>query len=98
MDNTLSTIDSRDVIARIAELENRGRGDDSEELAALRALALAGEDASEDWPHGATLIRDSYFEEYARAMAQGIGINVEARKVQSGYTAIGFGGITYWIR
>ena len=86
------TIDSRDVIKRIEDLEGdkeiaaealeeEGRAssaiffdeDDAAELAALQSLAEDGEGYGEDWHHGATLILDSYFEEYARDYADGIG-------------------------
>ena len=145
-------IDSRDVIARIEELEGErdslvmgceayvggmhGRGDecpecngngdrnatpeewaesfpdDAEELATLKALAEEAEGYAPDWTHGETLIRDSYFVEYAQELAEDIGaINHEAswpntcidwdqaaRELRMDYTAVEFGDITYWIR
>ena len=70
--NTEDIIDSRDVIARIEELtddEDR-TADECDELTALEALAKEAEDYAEDWVHGEALIRDSYFTEYARQLAE----------------------------
>lgn len=90
-----------------------GRADESEreELTSLQALA---EDASSspDWIHGETLIRDSYFEDYARELAEDIGAiksdaqwpnncidwKEAAELLQQDYTSMEFDGITYWIR
>jgi hypothetical protein len=86
--------------------------DDAEELATLKALASEGEDYAADWTHGETLIRDSYFVEYAQELAEDIGaINHEAswpntcidwdqaaRELRMDYTAVEFGDVTYWIR
>lgn len=77
-------IDSRDVIARIEELEADiaagGESDDEiNELAALKALAAEAEGYAADWQHGETLIRDSYFNSYAMELAEDIGaINANA--------------------
>lgn len=82
------------------------------ELAALRSLASQAEGYADDWRHGATLIRDSYFETYAQELADDIGavdrnatwpqtcIDWEqaARELQMDYTSVEFGGITYWVR
>ena len=87
--------------------------DYAEELAALVALQeQAG--YSEDWQHGATLIRESYFEDYAQQLAEDIGaidpkksygwpldcIDWEqaARELQQDYTSVEYDGITYWVR
>ena len=130
-------IDSRDVIARIEELESdleaererlsiaialpdhedtiQGHRDQIEdlknELAPLRALAEQGEDV-EDWQHGATLIRDSYFEEYAEQLAEELDLipadatwpatcidwEAAADELQTEYTSVEFDGVTYWVR
>jgi hypothetical protein len=75
IENTEDVIDSRDVIARLDELEScrddhetdptggHFSDEDAAELAALRALADEAED-SPDWIHGETLIRRSYFVDY----------------------------------
>lgn len=65
-----------------------------------------------DWRHGATLIQDDYFEEYAKELADDIGaidtnaewplnhINWEAaaKKLKQDYTSGEFDGVTYWVR
>lgn len=106
-------IDSRDVIARIEELQSEREGltddielieelideidpdadpdmlaarneelriarealaewdaDNAQELKELTDLASEGEDYSSDWKYGETLIRDSYFRDYAQELAE----------------------------
>lgn len=114
IDNTEDLIDSRDVIARIEELENDVDASDEEraELDALRRLADEASGHAEDWEHGETLIRDSYFKQYAMQLADDIGAvpseyswptscidwDQAARELQIDYTAVEFDGVTYWIR
>ena len=157
MANTISNyddiIDSRDVIARIEELEGERealdyafttayedwqaipRGDDGDaeahaaqiraerdlknweddygaELAALQALADEASGYAADWKYGETLIRDSYFRDYAMELADDIGAvpdnaqwpttcidwDQAARELQMDYTAVDFDGVTYWVR
>lgn len=109
-------IDSRDVIERIDELgaayEEEGlTADEWDEYRALVALAEEGESLA-DWQHGETLIRDSYFVEYAQELAEDIGaipreaswpaycIDWEraARELRMDYTPVEFDGVTYWGR
>lgn len=105
-------IDSRDVIARVEELEdNEERDEDEEEeLTALRALAEEAAGCG-DWEHGETLIRDSYFEDYARELADDLGLIKDAgwpytcidwgkaaTDLQIDYTSVEFDGVTYWLR
>lgn len=82
--NSDDIIDSRDVIARIEELETEiaDAHDDSEandvldlkaELDALKELASEAEGYAPDWHHGATLIRDSYFVEAMEELCKDIG-------------------------
>jgi hypothetical protein len=119
IDNTEDIIDSRDVIARIADLEVYEGDeatpldeDDAAELKALRALAEECEGYAADWQHGEALIRDSYFEAYARDLAEDLGaIQRDAswpnnfidwpaavQALQSDYTSVEFDGVTYWVR
>lgn len=79
--NSEEIIDSRDVIARIEELESEledfeGDEDDKEdmtdELKVLKALEEAAS-CSPDWPYGEILINDGYFEEWAEDFARDIG-------------------------
>lgn len=76
--NGMDTIDSRDIIERVDELENMVEFDrldeeDAEELAKLKEFAAEVEDYCSDWVYGEILVRDSYFEEYARDLAEGLG-------------------------
>jgi hypothetical protein len=73
----------------------------------LRALEALTEDAggTSDWDYGATLIRDSYFKEYAEELANAIDsrqlwpaccIDWEEATEQD-YTRIEFDGVDYWL-
>lgn len=111
-------IDSRDVIAAIEELEDLSADagnfseDEQHELDALRALRDEAQGYMGDWQYGETLIRDSYFTEYAQQLAEDIGATNDsaewpfthidwegaARDLQMDYTAVDFDGVTYWGR
>lgn len=157
--NTDDVIDSRDIIARIEELESDRQdlvdavtsaeedladasddtsvladdqeelsklgkqvdeskaameewdADNGEELMALKSLQNECEGYS-DWTYGESLIRDSYFEEYAQQVAEDIGaINKDASwpnchidwksaadDLKQNYTSVSFDGEDYWIR
>jgi hypothetical protein len=85
--------------------------DEREELAALKALAAEAEGCA-DWRHGETLIRESYFEDYARQLADEIGAVQDdaqwpmncidwkqaARELAMDYTTVDFDGVEYLIR
>jgi hypothetical protein len=93
-------------------LKEWDESEEGEELKALKALAEQAEGYAADWKYGETLIRDSYFEDYARELAEDIGaINKDAtwpndcidweraaRELQMDYTSVEFDGVTYWIR
>lgn len=143
--NSADILDSRDIIARIAELEDErdnyqpdtvdgipedeevtalsdaarvlawteANENDAEELRALLALQDEAEGYAPDWQHGACLISDHYFENYARDMAEDIHgrairdaswpfdcIDWEqaAEALQQDYTAVEYGDVTYWVR
>lgn len=82
------------------------------ELEALTELAERCEGYANDWKYGATLVRDSYFEDYAQELAEGIGaidrdaswpytcIDWEraARELRMDYTSVEFDGVTYWVQ
>jgi galactokinase len=86
--------------------------DAQEELRILSALNDEGKDYSGDWGYGATLIRDSYFIEYAKELADDIGaidsnaswpcdcIDWEkaADQLKMDYASIDFDGVEYWVR
>jgi hypothetical protein len=106
-------MDSRDVIARIDELQSQDERDEDEE-AELKALEEFAEQLSGygDWAHGETLIRQSYFQEYAQNLAEDIGaiqrgmawpytcIDWEqaANELAMDYTQAEFDGETYLMR
>lgn len=112
--NAEDIIDSRDIIERINELseDDSRTAEETEELAALQTLAEEASGYAPDWEYGETLIRDSYFEDYARQLAEDIGAVKDdatwpnncidwaraTRELQSDYTAVDFAGVTYWIR
>lgn len=126
IDNTDDIIDSRDIDARIEELEdmmNDCEGEDaidewestseSDELNYLRSLRDDLEGYCPDWKYGVTLIRDSYFQEYAEELIKDIGDlpaelpgYIEAHidwkgvadDIQQDYTSGEFDGVTYWAR
>lgn len=110
-------IDSREVIKRIEDLEDELQAeiigdDDKDELAALQELQKEAEGYSEDWLHGSTLVRDSYFQEYAQELAEDCGMiksnatwpnncidwEEAARQLKQDYTEVDFDGVTYWVR
>lgn len=118
--NQDDVIDSRDVIARIEELEgivppsDEDEGytnEEHEELATLRALADECEQYASDWEYGETLIRDSYFADYARELLEDtetlpkdlpwyvvVDWEATAEHIQGDYTRVDFDGVDYWIR
>lgn len=120
-------IDIRDVIARYEDLRDRCSPDgiepegmtdeERDELRALGALLdeCKGNGGDEQWRgdwYPVTLIRDSYFREYAQELAEDIGaINPDAgwpyscidweqaaRELRMDYTPVEFDGVTYWVR
>ncbi|MEQ6332992.1 hypothetical protein [Sphingobium sp. MK2] len=95
-----------------AALAEWDASDEAEELKTLKAFRDELTDYCDDWSHGVTLIRDSYFKEYAEQLADDIGaINGDAkwpvncidwekaaRELQMDYTSGEFDGVTYWAR
>lgn len=81
------------------------------ELVALLEFAKEGEGFS-DWPHGEVFVRDSYFETYARELADDLGLirddavwpatcidwEQAARELRMDYSSAEFDGVTYWAR
>ncbi len=116
MDKYDDLIDSRDVIARVEELREQGAADrdheEEVEYVNLIALAEKGADSAPDWTYGETLVRDSYFKDYAQELADDLGLISDdakwpatcidwdraARELQQDYTSIKFDGVTYWVR
>src|SRR5437879_309262 len=77
--NSDDVIDSRDIIERIELLEGLEDRDEQEkeELAALKALEEEAS-GSPDWRYGETLVRDSYFTDYAQQTAEDCGMLKDA--------------------
>jgi hypothetical protein len=118
--NADDVIDSREVIKRIEELrdyiDNYPDAEQIEdaraELAILDALEQEASGYAADWRYGETLIRDSYFEDYARELAEDIGaIKSDAQwpnnhidwaaaadALKQDYTEVDYDGVSYWIR
>jgi antirestriction protein len=75
--------DSREVIARIEELEAMRHCDRTEnediELAELREFAEEAEREFSDWVYGVTFISEGHFEDYAKEYAEDMGDMHEAR-------------------
>lgn len=95
------------------DLEEWDASDAADELRILKALADAASGYAADWHYGETLIRDSYFTDYAMQLAEEIASDEmrdrswpyncidwdqAARELQMDYTAVDFDGVTYWIR
>lgn len=111
--NEQDVIDSRDIIERIAELEDTEDDDEKAELEALKALEEEASGYSSDWEYGSQLIRDSYFAEYAEELCKDIGdlpkelpwyianhIDWDgvAEEIKQDYTMVDFNGVEYWVR
>ena len=120
--NSDDYIDVRDAIARFEELDEAmsERIVDDEEYEEAKALHellsdLKGYGGDEQWRgdwYPITLIRDSYFEDYAEELADDIGAidrragwpltcidwKQASRELQQDYSSVEFDGVTYWYR
>ncbi len=110
--NSDDIIDSRDIAARIAELEDSQDEDDQTELAMLQSLV--DQYSGSEWEYGVTLIRETYFADYAEEFAKDVSdIPVEAfdawpmncidweqaaSELQMNYVSLDFDGVTYYAR
>ena len=124
IDLTADIIDVRDIINRFEALEVESHtwcddGDDADAWAELNALQsilanLVGYGGDEQWRgdwYPITLVRDSYFTDYAREMLEDCGTiprdlpswveidwDATARNVRDDYTPVEIDGATYWYR
>ena len=112
--NTADVLDSRDVIERCEELAGMDErdGEEEAEYEALKALCEEAAGYSLDWTYGVTLIRDTYFVDYARELAEDLGLidknaswpatcidwERAARELRMDYTSVEFDDVTYWVR
>lgn len=117
-DATVSGHDDASAEAYARELREFDEGSDGEELRTLREFLdnLAGSGGDHEWNgywYPVTLVRDSYFEEYAEEMAEDLHgdriRNAEwpmncidweraAREMQQDYSSAEYDGVTYWFR
>lgn len=81
--------------------------DNAEELAALEAFI---QDGSAEWDHGVTLVRETYFEDYAQEHAEELDLipryaswpascidwKQAARELRYDYTGADWSGVTYY--
>lgn len=102
------TMDVQEASKALAEWDE----ENAEELKELTDLASEGEDYSSDWKYGETLIRDSYFRDYAQELAEELDLvkpdvswpytcidwERAERELQYDYSLISFGDVDYWIR
>lgn len=128
LDLSADIIDVRDIIARVEELETDIPEDEDErqawaesdagvECTILESLLsdLKGLGGDEKWRgdwYPITLIRDSYFRDYAQELAEDIGAinaqaswpnncidwNQAARELQMDYSSVVVDGADYWTR
>lgn len=112
--NTDDTIDSRDIIERLAELEDQCElsyldYDEYEEYAALYSIAEECEDIASDWLYGEQLIRRPYFEQYMDEMIEycyelpkdmpyWMSIKLDYNALEQDYSSVDFDGVEYLIR
>ena len=107
--------DRGNAVQALADAEETLRlWDEEEEGQELKALSDLADEASSspDWTYGETLIRDSYFKEYAMELAEEIGAigenldwpachidwDAAADALKQDYTSVDFDGVDYWIR
>lgn len=115
--DTEDVLDTQDLQERIKELENCGYTEDErEELAMLLRCKTEVEDCTGEsfrsFRSGISMIRDSYFEEYARELAADSLLNFNdsvwpytcidwskaVSKLQREYSMVTYDGVDYWIQ
>lgn len=103
-----------EAIDALTEAEDVLKVWEDEEGRELKALTDLQDEASgsPDWTYGETLIRDSYFQDYAMELAEDIGAidknaswpntyidwDAAADALKQDYTSVDFDGVEYWIR
>ena len=103
----------RELATAQANVKDWDESDEGQELVKLKAFAEEAEGCASDWQYGAILIHEAYFEDYARQLADDLGLyndrNVSwphtcidwaqaAEELQQDYTSVDFDGETYWVR
>ena len=96
-----------DIVAVLANMDPEDPA-----YASIQELADECEAATGDFGHGAILINDAYFTEYARELAHDVGAITDnrgwpytcidwqraARELQMDYTPVEYDGVTFWVR
>ena len=102
----------RELATAQANVKDWDESDEGQELVKLKAFAEEAEGYAEDWRHGATLIHEDYFEDYARDLAAEGDYDMKneqwpytcidwtqaAEELKQDYTSVDFDGETYWVR
>jgi hypothetical protein len=113
--NTEDYVDTRDILERIdyLELDEDELEEEAEELETLRKLIDEVRQYSGEEPeHGALLIRDTSFMDYAQELAEDIGAigqnlqwplmyidwEAAADALKMDYSPVDFDGVEYWVR
>lgn len=109
LDDLIGSLDVMDAINELENMENLSYGDEVL-LGELKDLAYEC-DGLADWKYGETLIRASYWADYAQEMLEDCGdipkdlpwyISIDWEKTADNllvdYTEVSFGGIPYYIR
>lgn len=117
--NSDNVIDVRDIIKRYEELEDNTEANEEEreEFNNLQKLlndleGNGGDEQFRDEWYPLTLIRDSYFKDYAKELAEDIGAISKdtawpnncidwihaANQLRADYTSVKIGDTTYWYR
>jgi hypothetical protein len=106
-------VHAEEVTAAQAALDAWNDDDDTGgELARLTALRDEAAGYAPDWQYGCTLIRDSYFKDYAQELAEDVGAlksaeewpytcidwDKAAKELQADYSSAELDGVTYWFR
>lgn len=111
--DTSEIMDSRDLEERLTDLIDAGVGqdlDDIRERAELRKLRAETE--GEGWEYGIVFVRDNYFEDYARELAEDVGAvdrnlgwpachidwEAAAESLKMDYSEVEIDGATYYYR
>lgn len=100
IDTTHNIINSRDLFARVKwleqELNYRCSDEYSQELKALKSFVenIQANASASTYEPGTDLIRDSYFQEYAKAKEESE--TADARR--AAFSPVDFNGVIYWIR
>lgn len=103
--NKQNIINSRELFTRVnwleKELNYRCSDEHSEELKTLKAFVenVQVDASASTYEPGSDLIRDSYFQEYIKAMKEsgGPGAPGASDKPEAAFSPVKFNGVIYWL-